>query len=62
MVNKLPETAFIYIYDDGDSSWLNINESLEDCANRHTVTVVGVYKLVETKKVILRVTEEVVEQ
>lgn len=60
-IEKLPETVFVYIDGEDDFSFLNTNETLEEAAEQGETRIVGVYKLVETKRVTLKVSYEIVE-
>lgn len=65
MENNLPETVFVHkMFDAHDDrySWLSAEETLVGCATQDEVRIVGVYKLVEVKRITLKVTEEVVEE
>jgi hypothetical protein len=66
MAPKLPKTVYIRWAEtdlpaDDDNQFLMEYRTLEEVAEKGVTHTVGVYELKETKKVTLKVTEEVIE-
>lgn len=62
-IDKLPDTLYVtQEHEDWEACWFNAKEDISLLAQADRVTEVGVYKLVEVKRITLKVAEEVVEE